>query len=83
LPAPPGGNRRTRILVVDAANGATVDALDGSDSRAMTTGQYVDIVNSNPVAIGQPKSYVAADLPDTAAALEAAEDAMQNEEPEP
>ena len=83
FPAPPGGARKTRVLVVDASNGATVDALDASDSRALTAGQYVDIVNTNPIQIGQPNTYVPATMPETATALAAAEDAMENEEPEP
>jgi hypothetical protein len=73
----------SRVVAIHAANGATVTALDNSSQQTLSQGQCLDIVHDDPIQIGQPQTYVPSAMPETAAAIAAAEVAMENpEDPE-
>ena len=77
---PTNRNTMTRVLLVEASGGGTVAALDNSDQAPLSAGQYIDVINSNPVQIGTPQTYVASSLPETATALSDAEAALEAED---
>jgi hypothetical protein len=72
----------SRFTLIESGGDGYVSRLDGSDKHALPVGYYIDTVNSDPPVISEAQEYVAAELPDTANALAAAEDALQAEEPE-
>jgi hypothetical protein len=77
LPSGSNPNGMTRVLCVTSSSGADVSPRGGSVQQTLGDGEYLEVINTSPVQIGSPRTYVPADMPDMASALADAEAAMQ------